>query len=407
MTGGGGGRLLIYAPVPLFDHAGELHVERQAVNGLRLWAENFSGVTVMMPVSRAPPPVGWLPLAEQDAVLAGVRFEPVPMAYRPDRFLRAYRGVRAQIGALLGEHDYLSFAIGGLFGDWGAVACFEAHRQQRRFAVWTDRVESEVVRLGRHAGPWRHRLRARLTHRPMAALERAVIRRASLGLFHGRETYDSYRQYCANPHMVHDIHLSRQDHIAAGDLVRKRRDAQAGPLRLLYAGRAEPMKGPGDWIEVLKTLADDRVEFTATWLGDGGELERMRRDVDAAGLGGRVSMPGFVDDPEQVRNRMQGAHAFVFCHKTPESPRCLIEALAAGTPIVGYDGGYASDLIAANGGGVLVPVGDIAGLAAAVAALDGDRARLGDLIGAAHRDGAPHTDVAVFRHRSELIKRYL
>ena len=39
----------------------------------------------------------------------------------------------------------------------------------------------------------------------MAMLERAVIRRATLGLFHGRETYDAYAPHCRAPHVVHDI----------------------------------------------------------------------------------------------------------------------------------------------------------------------------------------------------------
>ena len=46
-----GGTLLIYAPVPLYQEDGKFHVEAQACNGLRLWAENFARLIVMMPVS--------------------------------------------------------------------------------------------------------------------------------------------------------------------------------------------------------------------------------------------------------------------------------------------------------------------------------------------------------------------
>ena len=71
---------------------------------------------------------------------------------------------------MIEDADYLSFAIGGLFGDWGAVACFEAHRMKRPYAVWTDRVESRVMREAGRAGSWRSRLRAALTLRPAAML---------------------------------------------------------------------------------------------------------------------------------------------------------------------------------------------------------------------------------------------
>ena len=48
------GTLLIYAPVPLYRAAdGGWLVEAQACNGLRLWAENFARVIVMMPRSIA------------------------------------------------------------------------------------------------------------------------------------------------------------------------------------------------------------------------------------------------------------------------------------------------------------------------------------------------------------------
>jgi glycosyltransferase involved in cell wall biosynthesis len=401
--------LLIYAPVPLYrDAAGELHIEAQAVNGLRLWAANFSEVIVMMPMESAAPPAGWVPVSETGSSLDRVRLEVLPLAYRPDRFFRALPATRRRIEELIGRARYLSFAIGGLFGDWGAVAAFAAHRMGRPFAVWTDRVESEVVRRGASSGHWRARLRARLTHRPMAALERAVIRRAALGLFHGKETYDTYAPHCRGPaEVVHDIHLSRKDHISPEALDAKIAGAAEGPLRIFYAGRAEPMKGPLDWVEVLERLAALGVDFRARWLGDGSEREAMVERIEAAGLGARVEMPGFVSGRDTVIAELQASHVFLFCHLTPESPRCLIEALASGCPIVGYESPYPSDLIAEHGGGLLVPARDTAALAQQLAALSADRRRLGSLMQAAAADGAPFVDEAVFRHRSEVIRRHL
>ncbi|EJU12040.1 group 1 glycosyl transferase [Sphingomonas sp. LH128] len=401
--------LLIYAPVPLHrDAAGNLFVEAQAVNGLRLWAANFARVIVMMPLSPEPVPAGWVPVSDTGGKLDRVRFEMLPMAYRPDQFLRHLPATRRHIRRLIAEAQWLSFAIGGLFGDWGAVAGFAAHDMGRPFAVWTDRVESEVVRKSSASGPWKERLRARLTHRPMAWLERAVIRRASLGLFHGRETYETYAPFATGPaEVVHDIHIAPGDHIAADRLAAKVAQAGEGPLRLVYTGRADPMKGPLDWIEVLERLAAMGVDFRARWLGDGSERPAMLARIAAAGLEARVEMPGFVTDRTAILEELRGAHAFLFCHLTPESPRCLIEALASGCPIVGYGSTYPADLISVHGAGVLVPMGDRAALAGELARLDADRPRLSDLIVKASRDGAPFTDEHVFEHRSEVIRRHL
>jgi len=401
------GTLLIYAPVPLFRRGDALCAEKQAVNGLRLWAEHFDRVIVMMPEEGGPPPPGWVDLADHADQLTRVQIEPLPTAWRPDQFFRVRRPVRSRIRALIGQADYLSFAIGGLFGDWGAVASFEAHRMGRPFAVWTDRVESAVMRQAIGEGNWRQNLRARLYHRPMAHLERMVIRRAALGLFHGQETYDTYAPYSRNPHVVHDIHISPADHISDETMERKLALTGEGALRLIYAGRADAMKGPLDWVQVLEGLSDRGIAFHATWLGDGVELGRMRDHVRAAGLEDRVELPGFTEDRDQVRDMMQQAHLFLFCHKTPESPRCLIEALAAATPIVGCGSSDAADLISAHGGGRLAPMDDVGALVDGVAQLAQDRAALADLITRARKDGAPFNDEEVFRHRSELIRQFL
>lgn len=396
--------LLIYAPVPLFRRDGQLYIERQALNGVRLWATNFSFVTVMMPVDPGEPPVGWLPLPK---VLDRVAIEPLPMAYRPDQFLRHLRATRARIRSLIASAHYLSFAIGGLFGDWGAVGCLEAHNLGRRYAVWTDRVESEVVRGTMDQGSWRRRLRARLYHRPMAWLEQKVIAKSTLGLFHGHETFETYACLARNSHMVHNIHISRRDHIPDVALQKKQQAAGDGPLRICYVGRMDEMKAPLDWVAALGRLAAQNVAFEAVWLGDGDLRDETLALIGALGLVDQVQTPGFVDNRQAVLQELRRSQVFMFCHTTPESPRCLIEALVSGTVLVGYDGAFVRGLTAGQGSGVYVPIGDIKGVAAQLAGLAADRSRLANLIGKAARDGAPFDDVTVFKHRSDLIKQYL
>lgn len=405
---GDGKRLLIYAPVPLHRKDGQLYLEDQARNGLRLWADNFDLLTVMMPVTDGPMPKSWGPLELVGPALDRITIVPLPMAYRPDRFLRLLPSVRRQIRGLIAEADYVSFAIGGLFGDWGSVGCHEAWRMGRPYGVWTDRVESQVTRRLVNEGNWRRRLQARLYHRPMAWLERRLIRRAHVGFFHGGETFDAYAPFSRNPQLVHDIHLSKSDHISPAALENKlQATANAGPLKIVYVGRADAMKGPLDWLEVLEAVHRAGVEFEAEWLGDGTELDRMRARIAEKGLQDRISAPGFTSDRAAVLDALRAADLFLFCHKTPESPRCLIEALASGAPIVGYDGAFARDLISGNGGGVLAPLNDVATLARQVVDLARDPSRRAELIRKAAADGAPFDDVSVFRHRSDLIREHL
>lgn len=400
-------KLLLYVHVPLYRDSGELLIEPQAANGLRLWSRNFDHITVMQPLRAgasdrtALQPVSQIPGADR------ITFDPLPMAYRPDRFLRELPAVRRKIRNNIAQADYLCFSLGGLWGDWGAVSSILAHQNGRRYSVWTDRVESQVTRHKARTGQGRAALRSKLTWRPMAALEKWVIRRAALGLFHGRETYDAYAPFCQQPQLVHDIHVKKSDHIGPDDLIRKQQQAGSGPLRIVYAGRADPMKGPLDWIEVLATLAHRGMDFRASWLGDGPLLAEMRSAINAAGLADKVELPGFVNDRGTVLKALQQAHVMLFCHKTPESPRCLIESLASGTPLVGYEGAFAADLLSGHGGGRLVQINDIAGLVDVLTSLAKDKAQLADLMDRAVQDAAPFHDEAVFAHRSQLIRDYL
>lgn len=167
------------------------------------------------------------------------------------------------------------------------------------------------------------------------------------------------------------------------------------------------MKGGEDWIEVMASLKAAGIDFRATWLGDGDRMPVMKNQVERLGLSEQVALPGFVRDRATILQALREAQIFVFCHKTPESPRNLIEALVSGTPIVGYNSPFPKDLISSHGGGLLSPKDDMVALASNLIELAGDRKRLADLIGRAALDGAPFNDVAVFKHRSDVIREYL
>jgi glycosyltransferase involved in cell wall biosynthesis len=118
-------------------------------------------------------------------------------------------------------------------------------------------------------------------------------------------------------------------------------------------------------------------------------------------------MPGFMSDRTQILNHMKQSDVFLFCHKTPESPRCLIEALVCGTPIVGYGSGYPRDLVSQDGGGDFVPVGETDALAEKLIALDRDRPALARLIGSAAQSGLRFDEQTVYSHRAGLIRQNL
>ncbi len=410
---------MLALPVPFRrDAAGRLCLERQACNGLELWARHFSTLVVACPMDRRAVETvretgaDYLPVTEIPSHQR-IEFLPLPWAYEIGSFLRHYAGVRQLLADRIAASEYLSFAIGGLIGDWPSVAALEAIRQQRPYSVWTDRVEHQVIKREHLNQRGVKRVYRQLRNYGLFAplmrhLERHVIKHAELGLFHGRDTYDTYAPWCRAPYLVHNIHLKPADRIDATQLAHKLERAHSGePLRLIYSGRVAAMKGPQDWLRVMAELRARGVAFTAEWLGDGPLFDELKRAVVRLGLADQIQLPGHIADQATLLRKLKDADLFVFCHKTLESPRCLIEALMTGSPLVGYDSAYPRDLLEREAESLLTPADDTLRLAERIAALNGDRSRLAQHIEHAAALGSRYSDADVFAHRSALIKGHL
>lgn len=405
--------ILLVLPVPFREIDGTLHIESQAANGLDRWADNFDTVVAACPllpetVAEKRSSWKWLPESALNH-RKRVRLAALPLAWSLGAFAGAYGRVRRKLSGFIEECDYLQFAIGGLVGDWPSVAALEARRMARPYAVWTDRVESEVVRITAERHPFAKRQLARGNAWLMKHYERHIIRHARLGLFHGAETFQAYAPLTAHAFLTHDIHTKPEDLIPDDDLRRKLELAADGrrALRIGYAGRANAMKAPLDWLQALVRLRDMGVAFEAAWLGDGEMLAEMHAFIARHSLGEQVSLPGFVSDRQQVLSFLRSCDVLLFTHITPESPRIILEALISGTPVAGYANGYVADVVGETGQALLTPLGDTVRLAESIAALAGKRAVLQEAIRGAAGIGAHFNDRAVFRHRSELIKQYL
>lgn len=397
------GRLLIVLSLPIYCVSNRYAFDAQACRGLRLWLDNFEYLTLACPLRSADHPPSscvWMDEVVDADMLSRITIVPLPYAYLPHRFIMALPQTVQLLKFHIQKSNYLHFAIGGLWGDWASVSCLIAHKLRLPYAVWTDRVESSITEFHSMTKRGIRKSYSLATAKLMRFYERYIISRSSLGLFHGMNCYEAYSKYCNNSHVVHNIHLGVKDQISDRQLEDRLRDRN-GLLRLVYVGRAHFEKGVFDWIDSLAIAAKDGVEFKATWFGDGPALETARSRVEQLGLSSRIFFPGLLDHDE-VLNRLRASDAFVFCHKTSESPRCLIEALASGLPIIGYDRAYPRDLIR-HGGGLLSPINDLHQIARSLAAIQ-DQFVLRDISRRAMMDGKRFTAEQVFRHRSELLK---
>ena len=402
--------MLLVLPVPFRQGADTLLIEQQACNGLRRWGEHFSHVTVAAPVypealARANPSFIW---SAPDS-LDSTRFTllALPWGYGYRAFFRSVRCVRRLLGEQIAQHTYLQFGIGYLIGDWAAIAALEAIHQRRRFAIHTDRVEHQLMVEIARTAPLLRRMRTRLMAAAVKHYHRYLIRRCSLGLWHGADCFDEYSRWCAQSHLIHDIHCSPTDAISETELAGKLLDtAGSSALRICYAGRMEPMKAPLEWLQAIAVARDLGASIEAVWYGDGTLRPQMQRHIERLRLNGVVTLPGVIQDRPALLAAIRRAHVMLCTHVTRESARCMLEALLCGTPLVGYRSRFAQDLTTA-GGGVYGDLHDWRRLGRTLFELAGERAQLRRLIGEAAASGRRFSDVSVFAERSQLIKRHL
>jgi glycosyltransferase involved in cell wall biosynthesis len=403
--------ILLFSHSPFFRVNDTVFFDTQAQNGLRLYAENFDVVRIMAPLVEGPqdgPPSGASAL--KPFLDAHPTVEPVMLPRRGTvKFLtRDLRPGRKVIREQIAASQYLVFGFSGYIGDWGTVACRMAARMDRPYAVFKDlvghRSERVYQRRMRRSAP--RRFLDWLKNILMEYSDRQVVRGSALALLHGRDTLDHYSAFASNPRLVHNIHISKADHISDAALTRRLQERDPNMLNLSYAGRVEEVKGPDDWIRAIENALHQGTRLCATWYGTGDLLDAQRKQVADRGLETSVTFAGFVDH-KQMLSRLHASDIFLFTHLTEESPRCLIEALSAGLPLVGYDSAYPRDLVGASQAGLFVPRGDTAALARALQELSADPERLKAMALDARRVAEPLNDEDVFRHRSDIIKEAL
>ena len=403
--------MYLVLPVPFRLIDGKLHIEAQAANGLDRWADNFALLTVaapLIPDHEAVKLAGFVwraveSLEHKDRIVC----QPLPWAYSFRPFAVAWRRTRAQMETSIKAAQYLQFAISGLVGDWAAAAAFEASRQGRRYAIHTDRVEHELITKISSKQKGMRRVKTKVEVWLMKRWHKYVIGHASLGLWHGEDCYRGYAPWCRENHVIHDIHTKQSDKITTVDLAQKLVSARTDrALKICYAGRLDPMKAPLEWLQAVASAREMGAQVTATWFGEGPMLEEAKAEVLRLNLQSVVAYPGFVSERTDLLREVRSSDVMLFTHVTPESPRNLLESLVSGTPIVGYDIPYAADLLASEGGGMLVPMHDQRTLGSAIAELYRDREKLASLIDQAAKNGQRFTDAAVFAERSELIRRF-
>ncbi len=135
----------------------------------------------------------------------------------------------------------------------------------------------------------------------------------------------------------------------------------AGHRTIGFVGQMIPRKGLVDLLEAFDQLYRDDYKLRLQLLGDGSQ--RPELETKAAGLtsAAGIEFLGFRSDRLEL---MAGFDLFVMTSSLEGIPRCMMEAMALGVPVVAYDIPGVDQLVEHGVTGFLAPHGDKSALAA-------------------------------------------
>jgi glycosyltransferase involved in cell wall biosynthesis len=152
---------------------------------------------------------------------------------------------------------------------------------------------------------------------------------------------------------------------------------------VISVGRLQPWKGFGELITAVAGLQDVQL----TIIGEGPDRARLEALISSEKLQNRVRLCGGLPR-EQVFSRLQQADLFVLNSSYEGLPHIVLEAMAAGVPVIATDAGGTGELVKDGCNGVLVPCAAPAELAAAISRVLSDADLRGRLVRAGYETAA-------------------
>ena len=173
----------------------------------------------------------------------------------------------------------------------------------------------------------------------------------------------------------------------------------SGEPTIVSVGR---LKAPKDFLTFVRALALlGDLSFRGVIVGEGPDRGLIEDEVDGLGLRGKVELLGERRDGPAL---LRSSDIFVLSTGSEAMPMSVLEAMAAGLPVVASEVGGLPEVVADERTGLLVPPGDPATLASALARLIEDR-ELRLVLGARGLERA-RTTFSVERSRREHLDAY-
>ena len=172
---------------------------------------------------------------------------------------------------------------------------------------------------------------------------------------------------------------------------------------IVAAGRLTAQKAFGRLVRAFGTVAEHHPEWTLRIYGEGPRRPALEQLIRERGLSGRVQLMGRT---RNLPRALAGASVFALSSRFEGMPLVILEAFAAGVPVVSFDCPTGPGELIENGrDGLLVPDGDVRALGAALRLLVEDEQQRRRLGRAARARAARQGPAAVAERWESLLRR--
>jgi colanic acid/amylovoran biosynthesis glycosyltransferase len=168
----------------------------------------------------------------------------------------------------------------------------------------------------------------------------------------GYPIYEATKRYNTNRLLYLDSRMSADMLIGTDAMTSRSFDRYDRPLRLLYSGRYEPLKGAIDAVKVGMECLRRGMNVEMHCYGQGSEKAAMQNMAAHS----RVHIHDAIPYPDLVK-QSRTLDVFVCCHVQNDPSCTYLESFGAGLPIVGYDNRMWRGLLNASGAGYASPIG--------------------------------------------------
>lgn len=283
--------------------------------------------------------------------------------------------------------------------------CAERETKLVFLIEYTIESRLRIVQLSRGRS-WVKKLYSMLWNLRQERRRRRAFKSADGIQANGYPAYSAYRRANPNTILFLDSRIGEDILVTVPEMEARRvRLHSEAPMRLMYSGRLELLKGAQDLIPVARRLAEKDTPFELDIFGVGSLKDEMQREIDQLNLGHCVRLHEPIDfETELVPFARQNVDVFLSCHRQSDPSCTYVETMGCGVPIVGYDNEMWSGTLDASGAGWRVPLGDWKALADTVTRLASDPAEVAEKADCAMAFAKQHLFEVEYAERIEHLK---